>query len=149
MNYWIFKADSNQYDIDRRLAYSNPQISWRVHNYQKEIKAGDIAFIWRTGSKRGIIGIIDIKTNPEIIDELKHEIQFYKNSVPFAELRITGLLRSARMNLLHTALKEIPDTSELPVFMNNINSKFTRATNYALDEEQGDAIMKLIKEKKA
>ena len=58
MSHWIFKANPEKYRIDERLKDVEPKISWRVTRYKDEIQKGDIAFIWRTGTNRGICAVM-------------------------------------------------------------------------------------------
>lgn len=64
MNYWLFKTNPNIYDIDSRLLDPEPKLSWSVKRYRKEIKIGDIGFIWRAGIPRGIVAVMAIKSDP-------------------------------------------------------------------------------------
>ena len=70
MNYWIFKCSPEKYDIDRRMKDPESRITWLVTRYKDEIENGDIAFLWQTGSDRGIIGAMAVDSSPRLIDEM-------------------------------------------------------------------------------
>jgi len=60
---WIFQANPQLYDIDRALEHLDT-IRWRVPQYTSEIRAGDVAAIWRSGSEAGIIGVARVSGAP-------------------------------------------------------------------------------------
>jgi hypothetical protein len=73
MNYWIFKCNPQHYQLEKRLADTEPRATWRVSRYHDEIQTGDIAFIWETGRRR-IRATIRIVSQPKEMPELKHEL---------------------------------------------------------------------------
>jgi|GEM_PF-1624751 len=64
MNYWIFKANPEHYDIDGRLLDPAPEIIWAVTRYHDRILPRDTVFIWRAGTPRGICAVMTIDACP-------------------------------------------------------------------------------------
>jgi hypothetical protein len=60
---WIFQANPDLYDIDRALE-SIDTIKWRVPQYTAEIRAGDVAALWRSGAEAGVIGVARVMGSP-------------------------------------------------------------------------------------
>lgn len=60
---WIFQANPDLYDIDRALEHLDT-IMWRVPQYTAEIGADDVAVLWRSGGKAGIIGVARVMGAP-------------------------------------------------------------------------------------
>ena len=58
MNYWIFKANPDKYRIDDRLRDPYPHVTWAITRYHERIQKGDIVFIWRGGTPRGICAVM-------------------------------------------------------------------------------------------
>ena len=52
----VLQANPKQYDIDAALGALD-RIWWRVPQYTNEIRTGDVAVLWRSGKKAGIIGL--------------------------------------------------------------------------------------------
>ncbi len=88
MNYWIFKVNPDNYNIDGHIAYQDKRITWLTPNHKNQIKAGDIAFVWRTGTNRGIIAVMDIDSNPTMKKIFEHEKQFIKRNISLAEVMV-------------------------------------------------------------
>src|SRR5262245_54481687 len=45
MAFWIFKCDPKRYRLSDRLMDPNPEITWMVTRYKKEIAPGDTVFL--------------------------------------------------------------------------------------------------------
>jgi hypothetical protein len=144
MNYWIFKVNPEDYDIDSHIAYHDKRITWRTPNHQNKIKANDIAFIWRTGASRGIIGVMDIDSNPTMRRVFEHEKQFIKQNIPLADVMVSGKLRDIKVNLPYQVLKEMPQTNDLSVFTTSSKKEFSVGTNYTVTKEEGEVLMQII-----
>lgn len=61
---WFLQANPKMFDINGALA-SIDRIWWRVPQYTSEIAPGDIAVIWRSGSKSGIVGVGRVLSEPQ------------------------------------------------------------------------------------
>lgn len=61
---WFFQANPKQYDIDAALGTLD-RIWWRVPQYTNEIRTGDVAVLWRSGKKAGIVGLGRVIGDPQ------------------------------------------------------------------------------------
>ena len=61
---WFFQANPKHYDIDAALG-SLGRIWWRVPQHTNEIRSGDVAVLWRSGKKAGIVGLGRIIADPQ------------------------------------------------------------------------------------
>jgi EVE domain/Restriction endonuclease len=62
---WFFQANPTHYDIDAALGTLD-RIWWRVPQYTNEIRAGDVAVLWRSGKKAGIVGLGRVIADPQL-----------------------------------------------------------------------------------
>jgi predicted RNA-binding protein with PUA-like domain len=61
---WFFQSNPKHYDIDAALSTLD-RIWWRVPQYTNEIHVGDVAVLWRSGKKAGIIGLGRVVSEPQ------------------------------------------------------------------------------------
>lgn len=62
--YWIFQGNPKYYDVEGAVSNLNT-ITWSTKQYAKQIKKGDIAYIWLSGPDGGIIASGTILCDPE------------------------------------------------------------------------------------
>jgi hypothetical protein len=62
---WIFQGNPKYYDVVAAVEALD-SLTWAVNQYQKQIKNGDRAYIWLSGSDGGIIASGKIVCNPEM-----------------------------------------------------------------------------------
>ncbi len=62
---WIFQGNPKYYDVIGAVEALD-KVTWAVNQYQKQIKKGDKAYIWISGSDGGIIASGSILCNPEM-----------------------------------------------------------------------------------
>jgi hypothetical protein len=147
MNYWIFKCNPKYYFLCDRLKDSEAKTTWKVNSdYEDKIRPGDTAFIWRTEWSRGIVARMIIDSAPIIMQDLPHEIKYYRNrkmDEAYEEIyRVEGRYLD-RCQLIPS--KEIRENNSL----SNISALTTkRATNYELNKEQGKKLMELFNKRK-
>lgn len=139
MSYWIFKTNPDHYRLDGRLKDANPKISWKVTRYKDEIQKGDIAFIWRTGNKRGICAVMRINTNPAEMKELESEQKYHVERDVKIMLRVEGTFTHRFDCISHKELRNIPNLKNLSVFSGN-----QQATNFKVTDEEGKILMELL-----
>ncbi len=139
MSYWIFKANPDQYHLDARLKDADPKISWRVTRYKDEIRKGDRAFIWRTGTERGICAVMRIDTDPTEMKELESEQKYHTERDVEVLLRVEGTLTHRFDCLPHQELRKIPGLENLSVF-----SGYQQTTNFKVTDEEGKILMELV-----
>ncbi len=139
MNYWIFKCNPEMYDLFERLKNPNPEITWLVTRYMKDIKLGDIAFLWQTGKERGIYAVMQIESAPEDMPELPSEQSYWTTPETQVRCRVRGKLTHRNLAITSSELKGVPALSNLSVFHG-----FQQGTNFPVTQEEGTALMAFI-----
>jgi hypothetical protein len=61
---WFLQSNPDHYDIDAALGTLD-RIWWRVPQYTNEIHVGDVAVLWRSGKKAGIVGLGRVIADPQ------------------------------------------------------------------------------------
>jgi len=69
---WVFQGNPTRFDIDDYLARFATMIYWHTPRYGKEIRIGDRAFIWRSGTHAGAIAIGSIVEEPTPGNAVRH-----------------------------------------------------------------------------
>lgn len=69
---WIFQGNPKYYDVVGAVE-SLDTITWAVNQYPKQIKKGDRAYIWLSGSEGGIIASGIILCDPEMRNPATHD----------------------------------------------------------------------------
>lgn len=140
-NIWIFQSNPKKFDILKALS-DNAVNSWRVKQYPKNIKKGDIALIWICGKKAGIYALADITSNPKFSEipvnseKYWHDQKLKENSKLRAEIRIVKNL--VDNPVLKIQLKRIPELKELSIL------NFFQKTNFPVKKFEWEIIRKLI-----
>lgn len=133
MNYWIFKANPILYDIDQQIRAGNNPRWWKVSRYRNEIKAGDSAFIWQTGTPRGIVATMDILSDPYYIPPSPTESYW-------SDLYRVDVWLTAHFTLLDAEfLKTLPGLGSMSTFHG-----YQAATNFRVTQSEGEILMRLI-----
>lgn len=140
MNYWIFKCNPNKYKIDDRLEDPEEIITWQITRYKEDIAPGDLAFIWKTGSERGICAVIEIESSSISMKELDHENKFNAEADDKECFRVLARLKHRFPTISHHILKQFKELKNLSVFHG-----FQQTTNFSVTMEEGQFILSLIK----
>lgn len=139
MNYWIFKCNPLIFDIDERLKNPEQGTTWQVKQFKKDIKKGDRAFIWRCGKNLGIIGLMDVVSNPQNMHELEHELKYYEKPDLERKLRVEGKFIYKFDCIKKKDLEIIHGLNSLPVFYG-----VQRGTNFEVNEFDGKKLEGII-----
>jgi predicted RNA-binding protein with PUA-like domain len=140
MAYWIFKCNPEKYRLPDRLSDPNDSTTWTVAQHKDEIKAGDIAFLWVTGTDRGIRAVLRVDQDPREQRELESEQPYWSERDTQDRLRVNCTLTHRHVNLGHERLREVDGLEDLSVFRG-----FQQATNFPVTPEQGAIIMRLVR----
>ena len=140
MNYWIFKCNPDKYRIDDRLKDPENKITWLVTRYRDKIKVDDIAFIWRTGNKRGIVGAIKIVEKPFWRKELDTELPYCIDLDNSLRMRVVADIFSRGPFLSQEYIQSVSKLQDLSIFRG-----FKQATNYKITENEGRLILDIMK----
>ena len=136
---WIFQGNPKYYDVISAIKDLD-FITWSVNQYKNQIKKGDRAYIWVSGSEGGIIASGVIQSDPEIREDdepdpyvVSERINTGENAVVDIKLthKLTDTIKRADL-LADERLKNV----------SIIN--FSNATNFKLTTEQADVIDSII-----
>ncbi|MGB8646674.1 MAG: EVE domain-containing protein [Anaerolineae bacterium] len=144
MSYWIFKTNPEQYRIDERLQDPNPTTTWSVTRYKREIRKDDVAFIWRTGNRRGICAVMRIDTDPKEMAEIESEQKYQVKRDGAIKTRVLGTLthRLVPNHIPAEDLKKDVQFKNLPVFHG-----YQAMTNFKIEDSEAKALLELISRK--
>lgn len=137
---WIFQGNPEYYDVLGAIRDLDV-VTWSVKQYKNQIRKGDRAYIWISGSGGGIVASGIINCDPEIRVNVEPDPYVLKSEKLSDETHVVDI------ELTH----KIPDAvigKELlmaDVRLRNIGIlSFPRATNYKLTAEQADIIDSII-----
>jgi predicted RNA-binding protein with PUA-like domain len=139
MAFWIFKCNPARFRLEDRLADPNPVTTWTVTRYRDEIGPGDTAFLWVTGVKRGIRGVMSIDQPPRLMAELPSEQQYWNEPDTDELLRVVGSLTHRNLDISAAELRDTPGLENLSMFHG-----FQQGTNFEVSDAEGQIIMNLI-----
>lgn len=141
MNYWIFQGnpkrqrqDGTYFDVTKHVL-EDQKINWgvRQRHYIKEIKIGDLVFIWRSdGEEQGTGGIIGLA---EVTSDVFYDEQ---DETSYVELTIVDRKVSVLDGMiLRTILKQDLELSTLQIL------KQPTGTNYKLTKREFELLNQL------
>ena len=159
MRYWAFQANPLKYPIIdelKRMCISYWSINPKIQK-MGEVEAGDTAFIWKSDGRdrntRGIYAVAKILSvsnhtepcTPERVDERAEELRIDWIDKEEGERRVEwskAMLEYTKL-LLHRPLlaleiKAVPNLEDLLIL------NMPRRGQYALTEDQGKAVEKMI-----
>jgi predicted RNA-binding protein with PUA-like domain len=140
VNYWIFKCNPDLYDIDGRLRDPTALTTWNATRYRDEMMPGDIAFMWRTGKRSGIVAEMTIESRPQEMDEIMPDARYWKDKKKIGKTcRVLGTFRHRTGLLPRETILATPGLENLSVFHG-----FQQATNFRVSPEEGRNLMVLI-----
>lgn len=146
--FWIFKYDPTVVQVEKLFGDPNPapRIDWRVPQYSDRIRPNDIAFLWRTGPERGIVGVMRVEKAPEELAEAD-DLGIYvdPNSEEARRIirkqpRAVGTLIRRNLDLRMAALKTEPGLENLSAF------KPVKHTIFPVTPEEGNILWRLVEE---
>lgn len=133
MNYWIFKANPALWDVEKHLREGYALTGYKVSRYRNEIKAGDTAFLWLTGARRGIIATLEILSDPYYLPPNPDDAYW-------SDIYKVDVLLSAQFPLIEAEfLKTLPGLAMLSTFHG-----FQAGTNFRVTPEEGKILAALI-----
>lgn len=147
MNNWIFQGNSDIFDVDSYLA-KEEVLFWPVRekHLAKEMRSGDLVFIWRaSGSKGGIAGIVAkgvLTGRPEVMDRDHRAQNFWKLNQPDIELMVPLLVlekcnEKGRM-VRRSSLTGDPIASGIRIM------KLQSETNYRIKPDEAERLENLV-----
>jgi len=127
MNYWIFQAVPERYDLRDELVEGR-KVTWYATRYRSRMSPGDIVFFWLGGPEdiRGIYGWGRLTSSPYA----KPEWRSYGVDVEYKKrLKLPVSIRE---------IKSAPDLQDLLIL------RAPQATNFLLSPQEARAIADLI-----
>jgi predicted RNA-binding protein with PUA-like domain len=144
MAFWIFKSNPKKYDLSGRLKEAHPIISHTVGRTKYKVLPGDTVFLWESGAKRGIKGVMLVLEEPCAMEELSSERRFWRDTAKASvkERRIVGALVRGRVDLTIEELKATTGLEELEA----LKQYHAPAVVYPVDtEDQGRILLDLVR----
>ena len=141
---WIFQANPNRFDILNALSdTSYNKDTWLVNQYQNEIKAGDTALIWMSGTKDGgIYAVGEVLTNPMVIHDNPETDKYWlsEDDRGKEKLRVNIKFNNKLLNhpVFRSELKKLDGLKNLSIF------KIPRGTNFPVEESEWQIIKEQI-----
>lgn len=136
---WIFQGNPKYYDVVRAVAELET-ITWAVNQSPKQIKQGDKAYIWVSGSDGGIIAAGTILCNPEMrkpdLDDTYNRGDSLKTE-PYLAVDIE-LSRKLEQTISRSVLLADERTKKLEILT------YPGATNFRVTKPQEAVIESLI-----
>jgi len=126
MNYWIFQATPERFDLRKQLE-PGQTVTWYATRYINQMTVGDIVFFWLAGDEeiRGIYGWGEIKTRP------------YRQSD--SESYGVDVVCIAKLNPFLPAKK----ISSMPALQEMLILRVRQGANFLLSEEEGRTLSDL------
>jgi hypothetical protein len=140
LSYWIFKCNPERFRIDARLRHPESQTTWTVSRYRDEIAPGGITFIWRTGPGGGIVAVMRVESDPEIMADGKPDDGFWidpRDADP--TWRVKGYFTHRIACLTREQLSTVKGLEGLSVFHG-----WQQATQFRVTPREGDILMRLV-----
>jgi 5-methylcytosine-specific restriction enzyme B len=139
---WIFQSNPKYYDIEGALKVLT-EMTWLVNQYQKQIRAGDTVYIWKSGEEGGIIAAGTIITDPAIISMEEKRDDFVIDKTKFANDSLRVRIRIDN-KLSPTQRKRRKDLQNHPVLSSLEIVNFANATNFIVKPEQARVLHDFI-----
>ncbi|KOR36108.1 hypothetical protein AM228_14535 [Planktothricoides sp. SR001] len=139
MAYWLFQGNPKYYKVTQAIQ-DFEEMLWLVTRYGKEIAVGDEVIIWMAGNDAGIYAIAEIIEPAQFRSEVSDRDYWLDKTrigiKPQAKIRFTK--KFLEKPLLRSTLKEDPLLQKLLVI------RAPNSTNYKMNSEEWQAVMKLL-----
>jgi predicted RNA-binding protein with PUA-like domain len=142
MAHWIFKASPDKYRIDDRLSDPLALVTWRINDdHRGAVAVGDIAFIYRTGPQRGIVGALRVTAQPCLMEEIDTELPYCTDLANGLEWRVRGEIthRCAEDVISAQALRDTAGLENLSVFHG-----FQMRTTFPVTPQEAEILTHLL-----
>ena len=144
-NTWIFQSSPTQYDLPAALTTLR-DLTWLVNQYEHQIHAGDLVFLWETGPQAGILASGQIVSEPAAIDENPGEAAYQRAPDQFSGPRLRVRIAIDRVLRPRLSRQQMTATETL---VSLPNLKFANATNFKLTPDQAASLDELVRRAEA
>lgn len=137
---WIFQGNPKHYDVVQAVDDLD-QLTWAVNQYPKQIKEGDEAYIWLSGSGGGIIAAGTVLNDPEIREPLENDPYRKNNQLnnePYLSVDISIEKKLTEDVVERNLLLEDERTKNLEILT------YPGATNFKVKKEENEIIKEII-----
>ena len=137
---WIFQGNPKYYNVVDAVN-DLATITWSVNQYPKQIKAGDKAYIWISGSEGGIIATGKILCDPEMREPVQNDPYAHDdflNQAPHLAVDIKFEKKLTASIILRKELLADERTKKLEILT------YPGATNFRVLKEQEEVIESMI-----
>jgi hypothetical protein len=94
---WIFQCDPDRFDIDGFLSTATKPFTWLVTRYKKEIRPGDIVYMWKSGEQSGVVAEAEIIGDVEPRTGDPDSVPFWREASEAATVADRALLQVRRV----------------------------------------------------
>ena len=137
---WIFQGNPKYYDVVGAVE-AEDTLTWTVNQYSKQIKKGDKAYIWLSGSDSGIVASGTIMHDPELktpnFQDPYTRGEFLKND-PYLAVEIQVKRKFIQFRVPRAVLLADERTKQLEIL------KYPGATNFRVTKAQDEVIESII-----
>jgi hypothetical protein len=143
MRHWIFKTSPDKYDIERRFGDPLRLVTWKVNDqYRTQVGIGDIAFIFRTGTKRAVLGALRVTSEACLMEEIETELPFCREPDASVHLRVIAeITHRCSQPITAAELKTTSGLENLSVFDPHV---FQMATTFPITEAEAAILSRLV-----
>lgn len=138
---WIFQGNPKYYDVVGAVNALDT-LTWAVNQYPKQIKGGDTAYIWVSGSDSGIIASGTIMHDPEMRDRDLNDPYYregWPGSTPYLAVDIQVERKLELRRIPRAVLLADERTKRLEILT------YAGATNFRVTKSEEEVIESLIK----
>lgn len=135
MNYWIFQAVPERYNLVAKMnSLDNEQ--WFVTRYYGEIKKDDVVFFWQAGKSAGLYGWGYVESlQPYLLPDGDYRVQVsYKKRFTLSS-QLTG---DGQAPIPKNMIKQVNELQELQIL------QAPQGTNFRVKPEEAQALKTLI-----
>lgn len=137
---WIFQGNPKYYDVINAVK-DLETITWAVNQYKKQIKKGDKAYIWLSGSNGGVIASGKVLDDPEMTQPSPDD-PYYQNGAlktePYLAVEIKLQVKLLDAIVERTTLLADERTKRMEILT------YPGATNFRVKKEEEAVIESII-----
>lgn len=140
---WIFQGNPKYYDVLGAVSDLST-ITWAVNQFKKQIKKGDKAYIWVSGSDAGIVASGKILTDPDITEPDANDPYTRDaalNSAPYLAVEIQLEQKFTESVVKRTTLLADERTKRMEILT------YPGATNFRVTKQEDEVIESILKNK--
>jgi len=137
---WIFQGNPKYYNVVKAVK-DLETITWAVNQYPKQIKKGDKAYIWLSGSGGGIVAVGSILCDPKTVEPDKDDPYILSedlNNKPYLAVEIKIQRKLTESIVERATLKNDERTKKMEIIT------YPGATNFRVTKEQDEVIESIV-----